>query len=100
MINPPIVRAVASDLNGEILYDSTAKPWRWRRDIADLPPASPWPDAVTPLPRARRCEIPQPTSAFAETPAERRAIGALVAGLAVALAGGALIAAIAVAVTA
>ena len=96
MRNPPIVRAVVSDINGYVIYDSTAKPWRWRREHDDIPPATAWPDTTRALPRARRCEIPQPMGAFSADPAERRAVGALVAGLAIALACGAAIAAIAV----
>lgn len=100
MKNASITRIEVADRFGEILYDSTAKPWRWRRESDTLPAESQWPDAVTPLPRARRCEIPQPFSAFAAEPAESRAIGALVSGLAIALAAGAAIAAIALMVAA
>lgn len=97
MRNQSIARIEVADRFGEILYDSTAKPWRWRREQDDIPPATAWPDTIRALPRARRCEIPQPFAALAETPAERRAVGALVAGLAIALACGAAVAAIALA---
>ncbi len=101
MKNPSITRIEVADRFGEVLYDSTAKPWRWRRDGETiLSAATKWPEAVKALPRPRRREIQQPFSAFSAEPAESRAVGAMVSGLAIALAAGAAIAAIALAVTA
>lgn len=75
MIRPPVVRAVVSDLHGDVMYDS-AEPPRWR------------PGPVRPPIVRRYAPPPAPVS-----DPGGRALSALLAGLCIALAaGGALVA--------
>ncbi len=86
MRNPPIVRAVISDVQGDVLFDSAAPQYARRLEsvrpvIVRLAPPPPPP----PPPPARA--IGWATLSRKE----RRSIGALIAGLAAALASGALL---------